>query len=67
MTTEEMKIWLDNASYEQLLSKWRFASAGDPYFQGEVGEYYSKIMKEKRDSVSNAEQVAASKSIGWEQ
>ena len=62
---EEMKEWIDNASYEQLLSKWRTAPSGNPFFQGEIGEYYSKVMAEKRAEVGNAEHVRASKSIGW--
>jgi hypothetical protein len=62
---DEIKNWIDNASYEQLLSKWRMASAGSPFFQGETGDYYSKVMAEKRKSVGNAEHVRASKSIGW--
>jgi hypothetical protein len=60
------KQWIDNASYEELLQKWRFAECGDPLFYGEVGEYYQKVMFEKRDKISNEERVAASKSVGWE-
>lgn len=59
-----MKKWIDNASYEQLLAKWRFAKIGDPYFQGEIGEYYSKVMNEKR---KNANHTQASKTIGWKE
>lgn len=62
---EEMKEWIDAASYEQLLSKWRNAPAGNPFFQGEIGQYYSRVMAEKRDEVGNAEHVRVSKSIGW--
>lgn len=65
MSEEQMKQWIDNASYEQLLSKWRFAPAGDPFFQGEMGDYYSKKMAEKREEVGHAEHVRASKNIGW--
>lgn len=57
--------WIDNASYEELLRKWRYAPAGDPMFQGETGQYYSEVMAKKRDEVGNAEHVRASKSIGW--
>ena len=62
---ESIKNWINNASYEDMLRKWRFAASGDPFFQGENGEYYSKIMAEKRKAVGNAAHVAASKSIGW--
>jgi hypothetical protein len=60
----EMIAWIDGASLEQLLSKWRFAPSGDPLLQGEVGEHFSKTMFAKRDA-DNAAWVAASKSIGW--
>ena len=59
---EQVKNWIDNASYEQLLSKWRFASIGDPMFQGQTGEYYSKVMFEKK---KQSDHVQASKNIGW--
>lgn len=60
-----MKNWIDSSSYESLLSKWRFAPAGSPYFQGETGQYYSKVMAEKRKQVGQGEHVRASKAIGW--
>ncbi len=68
MTTEEMKKWIDSASYETLLHRWRFAPAGgDLMFQGEVGDYYSKVMFKKKDALPAGEQVSASKTVGWEQ
>lgn len=65
MNKDEMKNWIDNASYEQLLSRWRFAPTGSPWFQGEIGDYYKKVMQEKRKEVGNEAHVKASKSIGW--
>lgn len=63
MTPEE-KAWIDNANLFSLLSRWRFAAVGDKMFQGETGEYYSKVMFGKRDA-DNAEWVRASKEVGW--
>jgi len=65
MTTEEMKKWIDNASYKQLLSKWRFAAIGSPWFQGEIGDYYEMRMSAKRKEIGSAEHTAISKNIGW--
>ena len=62
---EAAKQWIDNASYEELLRKWRFAPVGDPWFQGELGEYYAKVLAAKRDA-DQGEHVRASKAIGWE-
>jgi len=62
----KLKDWIDNASYEDLLQRWRFASCGDPFFQGETGQYYSRVMAEKKDKLSNSERVEISKRIGWE-
>lgn len=67
MTTEEMKKWIDNASYRQLLSCWRFASVGDPFFVGEIGDYYADVMSRKREKAGVDEHVRVSKSIGWKQ
>ena len=62
--TEENKKTIDAMSYEGLLSKWRFAPSGDPWFQGETGEYWGKRMNELREQ--GADHVGASKRIGWD-
>jgi len=62
---EDHKNWIDSASYEDLLRKWRFAETGDPLLQGETGDYFKKIMGEKRVQVGDGGHVAASKRIGW--
>lgn len=64
---EELKAWIDNATYEQLLRRWRFSPAGgDPIFQDEIGDYYSKVMFMRRDEIGPDAAVAASKSMGWD-
>ena len=68
MNAEEiksMKAQIDSEDYESLLRRWRFAPAGSPMFQGELGDYYSKVMQEKRKAVGDQEHVRASKAIGW--
>ena len=65
MIDPELKKWIDEASYESLLSKWRNAPAGSPYFAGETGDYYADVMKRKREEVGQSEHVRASKAIGW--
>ena len=64
MNEAEMREWIDNASYESLLSRWRNAPAGSPWFQQPLGAYYSAVMKAKCEAVGNAEHVRASKAIG---
>ena len=59
----QQKKWIDNASYEQLLSHWRFAPIGDPMFQGDTGDYYKKVMGEKKQKCNP---VQASKNVGWD-
>ena len=61
------KEWIDKASYRELLHRWRFAPIGDTTFHGELGKYYSKVMHEKKDALDHSEQVAVSKSVGWDQ
>lgn len=63
MTDEEMKQWINDATLEQLLRKWRQAPIGDPMFQGEVGKYYAEVMTAKRVA-DPAGWVKASKRIG---
>ena len=61
--TPEQKKWIDEASYEDLLRRWRSAPVGDIMFQGDTYNYYSTAMKEKR-LANHAEHVRASKAIG---
>ena len=66
MKPEDMRKWIDTCSYETLLRKWRHAPSGDPYFEGEVGRYFSDAMARRRREVGNDEHARASKSIGWD-
>jgi hypothetical protein len=63
--TPENKAIIDARSYQGLLSHWRFAPVGDPWFQGETGKYWGERMKQLREANEGAA-VSASKSIGWE-
>ena len=65
VSIEEVKRIIDNMTYYELLEKWRFAKAGDPLFQGEIGQYYSKVLSKKRDELDPGEAVQISKAIGW--
>lgn len=58
--TEEQKKEIDSMTQYQLCSRWRFSKAGDPIFQGEAGEYFAKVLKEKGGFTP-----AISKSLGW--
>jgi len=65
LTKETTKI-IDNMSYRELLSKWRSAPSGDPWFQGETGTYWENRMNELRATpAGQKEHIRASKSIGW--
>lgn len=66
MTEKEMKKWIDAASYEELLRKWRFAPVGSLFFQGEMGNYYDHVMRKKKAEIGNEAAVRASKNIGWD-
>ena len=63
--TEENKKHIDSLSYEQLLSHWRFAPSGDPWFQGETGDYWSSILNKKKEEIGVDEAAHISKDIGW--
>jgi hypothetical protein len=63
---ERMRAWIDGASYEDLLRKWRFSPSGDPMLMGEVGTYYKTVMDRRGLELSAEERVAISKRIGWE-
>jgi hypothetical protein len=61
MSKEEMITWIDNASYEQLLFKWRFAPIGSEWFIGEVGKHYSDVLFSLDKNIL----VNTSKKVGW--
>ncbi len=65
--TQEEKDWIDTTSYESLLFKWRFepTGSGSPWFEGETGKYYAKVLAERRAADPEGH-VRASKHIGWE-
>jgi hypothetical protein len=65
MTTEQ-KEWIDNATYEELLRRWRYAPVGDPIFQGDTGKYYGEKLKLRREAVGPQAHTQASKNIGWD-
>ena len=63
--TEENKKAIDSSSYEQLLSRWRFAPSGDLWFQGETGDYWGSVMNKKKEEIGQVEAVKVSKDVGW--
>ena len=64
--TPENKAHIDSLSYHRLLSKWRFAPLGSPWFQGETGKYWGERMAELKNMPNgNEAHVSASKAIGW--
>ena len=47
--TPENKAYIDSLTYYQLSSKIRICLSGDPWFQGETGNYWIKRCSEKWD------------------
>ena len=66
MTDDEMKAFIDTASYEQLLQVWRFEPIGSRWHSGEVGEYFSNRFHELRETMTYGELVGVSKAVGWD-
>ncbi len=62
--TDAQKEWIDNATYQDLLRHNRFAPVGDPMFMGDTGDYYGKVMAEKK--AAEPSPAAVSKAIGWD-
>jgi len=56
----EMKQRIDALSQYDLCERNRFAPVGDPMFQGEAGEYFMKVLREKGGMTPKI-----SKSLGW--
>jgi hypothetical protein len=65
VTGQEMVDWIDNASYEELLRRWRFGPMGDEIFQSKMGEYYQAKLEERRQEVGDEVAAKVSKLVGW--
>ena len=59
--TPANKSYIDSLPYFKLLERYRYAPAGDPMFQGETGDYWTKRMQEKIKA--GADHVRASKAV----
>ena len=66
MTDDEMKAFIDAASYEQLLQMNRYEPLGSPWMCGEVGQHFSHRFEELRSTMTHGELVGASKAVGWD-
>lgn len=65
MTRTEMVLWIQDATTEDLLRKWRFEPCGSPWFRGPVGLAFAmEIGKRRTDDPVGWSQ--ASKRVGWE-
>ncbi len=62
--TKERKAKIDSKDHYQLLQGWRFASIGDPMFQGDSGDYWGKRMAELK-AKNPAQAVANSKDLSF--
>ena len=66
MNDAERIQWIDQASYYELLMKWRREPACSPWFMGDVGKHYADVMRKRKSETPIQEQVNASEEIGWE-
>lgn len=66
MIADETRALIDAMDYEKMLRLYRFEPSGSPWFTGETGDYFHITMLEKKNALSNEEQVEISKRVGWE-
>jgi len=45
--TDEQKKQIDAMSQYDMAYRWRFSKCGDPLLQGDTGDYFEKVFKEK--------------------
>jgi hypothetical protein len=66
MKPSEIIEWIENATYAQMLERWRFSPPGDSMFVGGNGDYFRRAMEKKKAALSPQECVEISKRIGWD-
>jgi len=64
MTREEKHEWILNATYEELLKRWRNSPVGDKMFKNDDG-FYKLTMDSKKNHLYPGEAVRISKKIGF--
>jgi hypothetical protein len=62
--TEGIKALIDKMSYRNMLWKQRFAPASE-MFSGETGDYFKKVMAEKKDALGADKAARVSEEVGW--
>ena len=58
---QKEKDEIDAMPQSEMCSLWRFARVGHPLFQGDTGDYFAKVMKEKGGMTPKI-----SKDLGWD-
>ena len=61
--TPDQREWIDNASYEQLLQKCRYAPVGDTMFVGDTSSHFMATMARRKEEVGPTEAAATSKRV----
>jgi len=66
MINKKVKDFVEKASYEEMLSRQRFAPIGDPFFQMDDDTWvYWKLQFNIKREATGDNGVSASKAIGW--
>lgn len=60
-----MRLWIQTASYEELLYRVRHCPSGSVWFQGEMGDFFFEVLEAKKTLLSDEDVVAANLAIGW--
>ncbi len=66
MIDPSTKEIIDSMDYEHMLRVWRFAPIGADLLCGEVGDYFKRVLLEKKNMLLHDDQVRTSKIVGWE-
>ena len=68
--TEAIKTEIEKMSYTDMLRTWRLtpfdSDEAKKFLHGEVGNYFSTIMQNKKEALKEGEHSAISKEISWE-
>lgn len=59
--TDQEKQRIDSMSQFDMAHMWRFSPTGEPLLQGDTGDYFSKVFREKGGFTPEI-----SKRLGWE-
>jgi len=65
MNNKDLKLWIDNATFEELFHKIRFEPIESIWFKDDIGNYFMKVFNEHKSNIDDLEYTNISKTLDF--